>query len=324
MLLAFFGVTFLTPIDAVFVVAAAAPLAALIVTERRSSRVRALLRLREPGRRPVVQAATAVVLLPALVAIAAAQPVVVRQQLVRERSDAQAFVVIDTSDSMRASSGPRLPSRLTRAKRIAMRLERALGDVPVGIATMTDRVLPDVMPTTDPALFDRTMAQSVGIDRPPPSQQYRAGRATNLEALVPVIGSHFFSDAVKRRLLVVLTDGEAARDLELFGLGIGHTLKPVFVHVWKPGERIYRNGRPDPRYVADPGSSALLRKAAEMSSGAAFEENKMGSVVHAAKRAVGQGTDQSRVDAYARVALAPWFALAGILPLGFLFYRRNF
>jgi hypothetical protein len=180
------------------------------------------------------------------------------------------------------------------------------------------------MPTTDPALFDRTMAQSVGIDRPPPSQQYRAARATNLQALVPVTSSHFFSDTAKRRLLVVITDGEASRDLELFGLGIGHTLKPVFMHVWQPGERIYRKGRVDPHYVADPGSSALLHKAAEISSGAAFEENEVGSLVRAAKRVVGHGTDQSRVNAYARVALAPWVALAGILPLGFLFYRRNF
>jgi hypothetical protein len=27
---------------------------------------------------------------------------------------------------------------------------------------------------------------------------------------------------------------------------------------------------------------------------------------------------------YARIALAPWFLLAGIFPLGFLLYRRNF
>jgi hypothetical protein len=323
MLVALFGITFLTPVDAVFVLAAAGPLAALLVTERRSSKVRALLRLREPNRRPLVQAAAALVLLSALVAIAAAQPVVVRRQLVRERGDAQAFVVIDTSESMRASSGPHQLSRLARAKKVALRLERALGDVPVGIATMTDRVLPDAMPTTDPALFDRTMAQSVGIDRPPPSQQYHGARATNLQALVPVTNSHFFSDVVKRRLLVVLTDGEASRDLELFGLGIGHTLRPIFVHVWKPGERIYRKGRLDPRYVADSGSDALLRKAATVSGGAVFEESQVGSLVHAAKRVVGQGTEESRVDAYARVALAPWVALAGILPLGFLFYRRN-
>jgi hypothetical protein len=29
------------------------------------------------------------------------------------------------------------------------------------------------------------------------------------------------------------------------------------------------------------------------------------------------------VVGYARVALAPWFVLAGVIPLGFLLYRRN-
>jgi hypothetical protein len=323
-LLALFGVTFLTPADAVFVVAAAAPLAALLATERRAGRIRGALGLRAPARRTVVQAASALVLLPALVAVAAAQPVVVRQQLVKERGDAQAFIVIDTSESMRASSGRRAPTRLTRAKRIAARLQRALGDVPVGLATMTDRVLPDVMPTTDPSLFDRALAQSVGIDQPPPTQAYKHDRATNFQALVPVLSSHFFSDAAKRRLLVVITDGEASRDLELYGLGIGHTLRPVFVHVWARGEHIYRRGRVDPFYVADPSSAALLRRAAEVSSGSVFDESQLGSLVKTAKHAVGSGKAESHVNAYARIALAPWVALAGVLPLGFLFYRRNF
>jgi hypothetical protein len=324
MLLALFGVTFLTPVDALFVLAAALPLGALVVGERRSRRIRALLGLHDPGRRPVLEAAAALVALPALVAVAAAQPVVVRQQLVRERGDAQAFFVLDTSESMGASSGPRQPTRLARAKGIAIRLERALGDVPVGLATMTDRVLPDLMPTTDPALFDRTIAQSVGINRPPPTQQYHRAPATNFQALVPILNSHFFSNSAKRRLLVVFTDGEATRDLELYGLGIGHTLKPVFVHVSQPGERIYRRGRADPFYVTDPSSDALLRKAAELASGSVFEENQVGSLVQAARSTVGQGATDSVINAYARIALAPWVALAGILPLGFLFYRRNF
>ena len=323
MLLALFGVTFLTPVDAVFVLAAVAPLAALLVTERRSARIRALLRLRGPGRRPVLQVASALVLLPALVAVAAAQPVVVRQQLVRQRGDAQAFVVIDTSDSMRAAAGPHQPSRIDRAKKIAVRLQHALGDVPVGIASMTDRVLPDLMPTTDPALFDRTIAQSVGIDRPPPSQQYRFQRATNLQALVPLVTSHFYSDSAKHRLLVVLTDGEAARNLDLFGIGIGHALKPVFVHVWEPGEQIYIKNRVDTRYISDPTSDALLQRAAALSSGSVFDENQVGPLIHAARQIVGSGASESHVDAYARIALAPWVALAGVLPLGFLFYRRN-
>ena len=323
MVVALFGVTFLTPLDALFVLAAAIPVAALVLTERRSGLIRALLGLRAPGRRTVVQVGSALVLLPALVGVAAAQPVVVRQQLVQERGDAQAFVVIDTSESMEARSGPSAPSRLARAKRIASRLQRALGDVPVGIATMTDRVLPDLMPTTDGALFDRTLAQSVGADEPPPSQQYKRGRATNFQSLVPVLTSHFFSDAARKRLLVVLTDGEATRDLQLYGLGIGRTLGPVFVHVWSANERIYHHGKPDPYYFADSASTALLDEAARISDGKVFGEHQVGPLVGWAKRVVGTGRAQSHINAYARYALAPWFALAGVVPLGFLFYRRN-
>ena len=33
---------------------------------------------------------------------------------------------------------------------------------------------------------------------------------------------------------------------------------------------------------------------------------------------------ETQVLGYARVALAPWFVLAGIIPLAFLLYRRNF
>ena len=60
-----------------------------------------------------------------------------------------------------------------------------------------------------------------------------------------------------------------------------------------------------------------------MSSGSVFEENQVGPLIRAARGAVGNGASESHIDAYARIALAPWVALAGVLPLGFLFYRRN-
>src|SRR5207249_11550657 len=127
--------------------------------------------------------------LPALVAVAAAQPVVVRERMVQERADAQAFFVLDTSLSMRAAAGPGAPTRLARAKRLAMRLERTLGDVPVGIASMTDRSLPNLMPTTDQTLFDRTVEQAIAVNQPPPSQTY-PDRATTFDPLVPLVDSH--------------------------------------------------------------------------------------------------------------------------------------
>jgi hypothetical protein len=206
-MLALFGVSFLTPLNALFVLAAAVPLTALALTERRADQIRRILRLQSPGRRALVPVAAALVLLPALVAVAAAQPVVVREQFVSERADAQAFVLFDTSLSMRAAEGPGRPTRLVRAKKLALRLQRSLADVPMGIASMTDRSLPIIMPTTDPMLFRRAVEQSVAINEPPPSQQY-SSRATTFAALVPLVESHFFSQGVQRRLLIVLTDGE--------------------------------------------------------------------------------------------------------------------
>ena len=317
------ALSFLTPLDSLFVIAAVLPLGGLLLTERRAARIRRLLAVAGPRRRTVVPVVTAVVMLAALVAVAAAQPVVIRNKLVSERADAQAFIVFDTSLSMRASAGPGKPSRLQRAKRMAMRLQQSLSDLPVGIVSMTDRSLPNLMPTTDQALFDRSVRQSVGINQPPPSQLYK-DRATTFDALIPLVGSHFYSEGVQRRLLVIYTDGESAKISPLFRLQLQRRVTPVFVHVWEPNERIYNHGRPDPRYVADPTSTAALDEIAKITGASrAYPENDTGAVARAARNAVGRAGTRTHIDAYARIALAPWFVLGGVLPLGFLLWRRN-
>ncbi len=318
------GLSFLTPLDALFALATALPLAAFLVTERRAGRIRQVLSLPAPRRRTVIPAAVALTVLVSLVAVAVAQPVVVRQRLVSERADAQGFFLFDTSLSMRASGGPGQPSRLVRAKRIALRLRAKLQDVPIGIVSMTDRSLPNLMPTTDIALFRRTLLQSVAVDHPPPSQVYN-GRATSFQALVPLVESHFFSQGVQRRLLVVFTDGESAKISPFLNITLHRRVTPVFVHVWAGGERIYaRDGRPDPKYLADPGSATALDHLAVLTGGRhSFTEDQSGKVGHVARDAVGYAGTRTRIDAYARVALAPWFVLAGAVPLAFLLWRRN-
>ena len=322
-MLALFGVSFLTPLDALFVLAAAVPVAAWLLTERRAVQVRRLFALAGPGRRAVAPVVIALVLLPALVAVAAAQPVVVHEQLVSERADAQAFIVFDTSLSMRASAGPGRATRLMRAKRLAVRLQASLPDLPIGIATMTDRALPTIMPTTDRSLFERTVEQSVAIDEPPPSQPYKT-RATTFSALVPLVESNFFSQGVQRRLLIVFTDGESARISPLLRLTLHRRVSPVLVHVWSPGERIFSHGRADRRYVSDPTSADALNTLAQIIGAPhAFAERDFGAIARASRDAVGRAETRTRVDSYARVALAPWFVLGGVAPLGLLLWRRN-
>src|SRR4029077_5791626 len=71
------AVTFLTPVGGLFVLAAAIPLAALAATERRSATIRRLFTVAAPRRRTLVPVVVALVALPALVGVAAAQPIVV-------------------------------------------------------------------------------------------------------------------------------------------------------------------------------------------------------------------------------------------------------
>jgi hypothetical protein len=243
---------------------------------------------------------------------------------VSERADAQAFFLIDTSRSMQASEGPGKPTRLARAKRLAAKLRATLPDVPVGIASMTDRSLPNVMPTTDPTLFSRTLEQSVAIDHPPPSQPYD-GRATNFQALVPLVESHFYGANVQRRLLVVFTDGEAAEISPVLRATLHRRVTPVFVHVWRPDDRIFlANGKVDRAYRADPTSAAALAEVAGLAGAAKpLTERDGKQAAREARDAVGFAGTHDRIDAYARIALAPWFVLAAAIPLAFLLWRRN-
>lgn len=318
------GISFLTPLDALFALAAAVPLAAFLATERHSGRIRRVLSLPAPRRLTVLPVVFALTVLISLVAVAVAQPVVVRQRLVSERADAQAFFLFDTSLSMRASAGPGKPTRLTRAKRIALRVQAQLRDVPIGIASMTDRALPNLMPTTDDALFTRTLLQSVAVDHPPPSQVYK-GRATTFQALIPLVESHFYAQGVQRRLLVVFTDGESSKISPFLEITLHRRVTPVFVHMWADGERIYGpHGRPDPNYASDAGSTAALDQLAVVTGGRhSFGEQQAAQIARVAREAVGFGGTRTHIDAYARVALAPWFMLAGIVPLAFLLWRRN-
>lgn len=313
------GLSFLTPLAALFALAAVVPLAALLASERRATAVRRALEAPPPRHRGLVPAAFALVLLVSLVAAAAAQPVVVRQQLVAERADAQAFFLFDTSRSMEAAAAPGEPNRLARAKQLAARLRAAMPDVPIGIASMTDRSLPNLMPTTDATLFRRTLAQSVAIDSPPPSQPYQ-GRATSFDALGPLVDANFYGPGAERRLLVVFTDGEAQPISPVLRATLRRQVTPVLVHVWEPTDRIVA----DPRYQPDPESTTALDQLASLTGAPRpFAERDTDGIARAARAAVGFGGTRERVDAYARIPLAPWIVLAAVAPLAFLLWRRN-
>jgi hypothetical protein len=319
------GFTFLTPIDALFALAAAVPLAALWLAHSRMERVRRLFSLTTPRRRELAGVVAALALLPVLMGVAAAQPVVVRHHLLGQRLDVQVFMVFDATTSMTARTGQQGPTRLARAKQEAEEVIPKLGDIPVGLAAMTDRVLPVLMPTPNYGLVRRTLDESVGIDRPPPGQRY-SGRVPTLPALELIGRSNFYSPGVQHQVLVVFTDGEATRIRSPIGYDLARamTVHPLFVHMWAPTERIYkRGGRIDPHYRPDLTSPGALSRFAAAAHGRVFEENDLHALEQTIRAEAGSSPVSTNVIGYARVALAPWFVLAGVVPLGFLLYRRN-
>ena len=140
------ALTFLSPPGGLVALGVLLPLAALLVAERRVARARELLRLAAPGAHGLRTIVAALAAVPLLLGVAASQPAVRTQHGTRLRTDAQALFVLDVSRSMSASAEPRGRSRLARAREAALRLHSGLTEVSSGVATLTDRVLPDLFP----------------------------------------------------------------------------------------------------------------------------------------------------------------------------------
>ncbi|MBA3401747.1 MAG: VWA domain-containing protein, partial [Actinobacteria bacterium] len=224
---------FLTPLGALVGLAALVPLAVYRARERRLREVRIALRLDEPSRESRLSLVAALAAVCGLVALAAAQPVLATTREVRERTDAQVFIVIDTSRSMLASEGPGASTRFDRAREIAQELAGQLTEVPVGVASMTDALLPHLFPTTDRQVLQATLGKTLDIESPGPSTFFST-RATTYDALEAAPTLNYFPPAVKKRVLVVFSDGESRpleRDLAT-AFDREPKIETVFVRLW--------------------------------------------------------------------------------------------
>jgi hypothetical protein len=201
------SLTFLTPAGALLALTVVVPLAALALAARRERRARTLLRLSAPTLTRSWQRAAAVSAIVACLAVAAAQPALRSSTSVQVRRDAQALFVIDVSRSMLAAPAPGAKTRIARARDDAIRLRDELIDVPSGVATLTDRVLPNLLPVSDRDSFDQTVRQAVQVDNPPPESD--GVTATTLAALGALGAQSFYSPSTRHRIAIVLTDGES-------------------------------------------------------------------------------------------------------------------
>lgn len=302
--------TFLTPLGGLVALAAVLPLAALAFARRRAARAAAAVGL--PVRRRGRGRAVILVAACCAFALAAAQPALRRDDRRQVRSDVQALFVVDVSRSMLAAAGPAGPTRLERARRLALELRATVPQVPTGLVGLTDRALPYLFPTLDPRAFASTLRDAVEIESPPPQQVARV--VTSFDALAVLGTRGFFPAGLERRVCVVLTDGES---VPFSAPGGGCRL--VVVQLWAPGERIYRDGEPEARYRPDEAAPAL---AARLGPVAREADAARARALLAA--AVGEGPVRAVPGSEAGTTLlAPYAALLGLALVVGLVLRPN-
>lgn len=311
------SLVFLTPLAALSALLGLVPLAALALAGRREGRARSVLGLPAPstgGRLAVVCGIVGVAL---LLGLAAAQPVLRSTSSVAVRTDAEVYFVLDNSRSMLAARSSGTPTRIARARDEAIRLREELRDVPAGVATMNDHLLPHLLPSPDPAVFEQTVRRAVQVNEPPPAST--AVTATTLGALAALGTQNYFAPSARKRLAIVLTDGES-RPFDVQATARALARRPgvdlILVHVSSPDEAVYdEGGRPEQGYHGDPASGEIVAGLARATGGSSFGEGRIGAVAAAARAALGTGSTRPVGRTTSTTSLAPYAALAALLPL---------
>jgi hypothetical protein len=314
----------LSPLGALFGLAAVVPLAALFWVERTSQRVRALLGLGSDPVRPSIAVAGSLVAVPILLAVALAQPVVRYTGAHLVRTDAEAFYVFDVSRSMLAAASPESPRRFGQAVETAKRLHQRLADIPSGVATMTDRVVPSLFPTGNDEVFNATVEDALAAGQPPPRGYDDVG--TLFAAVDTFASGTFFSRTTKHRVAIVLTDGESRPfDVPLLEqtLALGPPVTFVVLRFGSTRDRVWQEGKPiagfRPTTTGEQRTAELVRA----TGGTEVRPRDTDRVVRVVRDAVGSGPRVEQGELLRVIGLGPWFALASLAPLGFLVWRRN-
>lgn len=319
------SLVFLSPLGALIALGALLPIVAGLLVARRARGLRGALGVSRAPRSLLLLPAVAAVALGGLVGLAAAQPVAEDETTLEVRQDAEVYVVLDISRSMLASSGASGATRLERAKDVAVKLRSALPGVKIGVASLTDRVLPHLFPSADEDAYRATVDLAVDIERPPPRSSFLT-TATSLDALADIAPRRFFSPEAEKRVLVVLTDGEtptinAGRIARSFGRPPG--IAATFVHLWGADERVYTRGLPEPQYRPDPAAREDLDGLARAVDAEIFGEGDVGGIAREVRRALADGPTAKEGLRRERTALAPYVLLLAFLPLGVLLWKRD-
>ena len=303
-------IVFLTPRAALVGLVFVVPLITFAIREKASARVRSTLDLRRPRVTRVLARPVGFVTLAALVAATAAQPAVRATDSTRVRSDAEMFLTFDVSRSMLATDAPGGVVRMERARALGRDVNSALSDLPTGVATLTNRMMPLLFPTGDARGVTAVIDHSLQIMQPRP-ERLTAARASSLAALSLAADRSYFNPSARKRVLVVFTD----LDTDFFSLEgtlrllRKHRIEPFVVRVAAPGERVFDSaGRPF-AYVSE---STVTVDGLRRARWHAYEENEPRRLVTDIRSYLGEGTTSETGLVESQRDLAPLLALAAL------------
>jgi hypothetical protein len=328
---------FLSPSGALIACAVALPLGAAAAGAARNTRMRTVLGL---GPRSLsIGELASLAAVPLLLALAAAGPAI-RGPVGRGILDkTEAIFVFDVSHSMGAAASRHAPTRLAQATAGALALRDAIPDASAGVASITTQLLPELFPTPDETVFAGTVDGAIGVLRPPPPAFQVV--ATTFDPLAALRDQGFFASTARHRVAVFLTDGESVNYFpENIGRRLTGPLPPLFlngrllktqapvrlivIRFGSANDRIYRSdGTVDPGYRPDVRASAIVAELARDAHGPAYDGSQLGAAKTALQRAIGSGPKSKRVTETKTTRLAVYSALAALVPLGLIVWRRN-
>jgi hypothetical protein len=306
------SIDFATPTAALVALVGVVPIAAALARSHRAQGVRRVLALPEPPGATRLARPLALGCAFVLLGLAAAQPTLTQQRERVVRTDAEMLVVLDNSRSMLASSGPKALPRYRRAAEFARRLRPAVPELPAGVASLSNRLLPYLFPTADEQAYDAVLRRAYGVQKPPPSIDPDPV-TTVFSELSEVITQRFYSPSASKRVLVVLSDAET-RPFDRRGLLTAlrrDRTTPIVVRFWHPSERI-----PHENYRARQREELRKLRAAGWP---AYPEGEPSAVVERIRRAIGTGPEAQVGYDRRETSIAPALALAALAPLLLVF-----
>jgi hypothetical protein len=269
----------------------------------------------------------------ALAAFAASEPSLQQTKRVQLRADAEVYLFVDSSASMLASASSNSPTRLQQARSASADFARGLpADLPLGAGALPQSPLPLTAPNGDRQLF-LTAIDRMTTPGTLPEHLYGGLTATDFSNLTTLTSTHFFLPKTRRRIVVVLSDGEGPSfDAASTAASLKHAhIRLVFVRFGSPQDRIWLHPsgrRPviDTKYTPDLTDLGEVHLLAGETGGGFYDQRGVGEAVDKVNRLAGHGRDRSAeplslyadsLGPYVLLATLPFLAwlAGGLLPL---------